>query len=58
MFLLCLKDGKYKINTVVFIAEEICPWLSSFHKQTVSPFTPPTEMTATVKNLVSRSQIL
>jgi len=32
----------------VFIAEEIilCSWLSPFHKQTASPFSPPTKMTA------------
>jgi len=49
MLLLCLKNGKCKINkynSSLFIAEEICSWLSPFHKQTTSPFTPPTKVTA------------
>jgi len=40
--LLYLKNGKCKISIIVFITKEICSWLSPFHKQTISPFSPPT----------------
>jgi len=30
----------------VFIAEEICSWLSPFHNQTASQFSPPTKVTS------------
>jgi len=43
MFMLNLKNGKWKRSIIVYITEEICSWLSTFHKQTGSPFTPPAE---------------
>jgi len=46
MILLYLKNGKFKICITVLIAEEICSWLSPFHKQIASPFSSPTKMTA------------
>jgi len=52
MFMMNLKNGKWKRNIIVFIAEEICSWLSSFHKLTRSPFTPPTKVTKELFNFL------
>jgi len=47
------EERKMQICIIVFIAEETCSWLSSFHEQTASPFCPPTKVTA----LLSRSKL-
>ena len=43
---LVFERRKCKINIIAFIAEEICSWLSPFHKQTASLFSLPTKVTA------------
>ena len=52
------KERKMKICTIIFIAEEICSWLSPLNKQTTSPFSPPTKVIENVIEFFRTSSAL